>query len=184
MIVQIPSRSEPKKIWVKKIRRKDWLPSSNSRLCSDYFSESCFDRAGKIIKLKKDAIPTRFKSFPKHMQEVTYPSPRPSIRINVSFIDSFSSYNLQYKICASATKLMATNHMLLMNFKVCANWTKLLLGVFFGFRGSPDINQHVSNAFCITNQHQICHSLLNSIVIPLFFQPMVSNLRKQNAFPI
>ena len=71
-----------KKVWVEKIRRKDWLPSSNSCLCSDHFSESCFDRAGKIIKLKKDAIPTRFKSFPKHMQKVTHPSPCPSIRIN------------------------------------------------------------------------------------------------------
>jgi hypothetical protein len=69
-LLRFPSDASRKKVWIEKIRRKDWLPSSSSRICSDHFAESCFDRTGKITKLKDDAIPTRFKSFPKYMQKV------------------------------------------------------------------------------------------------------------------
>ena len=70
-MTRLPADPSRKKIWIDKIRRKDWLPSSSSRICSDHSTESCFDRTGKITKLKDDAIPTRLKGFPKYMQKVT-----------------------------------------------------------------------------------------------------------------
>uniref|UniRef100_A0A8C4R2W2 THAP-type domain-containing protein n=1 Tax=Eptatretus burgeri TaxID=7764 RepID=A0A8C4R2W2_EPTBU len=46
--------------WILKVRRKKWVPSSRSVLCSDHFEESCFDRTGAVVRLKMDAVPTLF----------------------------------------------------------------------------------------------------------------------------
>lgn len=60
---RFPADPSRKKILRAKILRKDWIPSSSSRICSDHFPESCFDRTGKMTKLKDGAIPTRLKVF-------------------------------------------------------------------------------------------------------------------------
>ena len=70
LMTRFPADASRKKIWIDKICRKDWLPSSSSRICSDHYIESCFDRTRKITKLKDNAIPTRFKGFPTYMQKV------------------------------------------------------------------------------------------------------------------
>ncbi len=67
---RFPADPERKKKWVQNIHREDWEPRSNSRLCSDHFKEECFVRTGKVVKLRNDAVPTRFKSFPKHLKKV------------------------------------------------------------------------------------------------------------------
>ena len=81
---RFPADSSRKKILTAKILRKDWIPSSSSRICSDHFPESCFDRTGKMTKLKDGAIPTRFKGFPKHMQKVDN-STGPAFRLKPGF---------------------------------------------------------------------------------------------------
>ena len=67
---RFPTDPERRKKWIQNIHREDWTPGQNSRLCSDHFLESCYDRSGKTVKLRKDAIPTRFKLFPQHMKKV------------------------------------------------------------------------------------------------------------------
>jgi hypothetical protein len=48
--------------WLLNIKRQDFLPSSNSKICSEHFEEHCFvyDYFTKRRFLKKDAIPTKF----------------------------------------------------------------------------------------------------------------------------
>ena len=48
------------------------MPTKSSRFCSNHFQEDMIDRSGKTVRLKPDAIPTRFKSFPKHLIKVCY----------------------------------------------------------------------------------------------------------------
>ena len=50
------------------MRREDWMPSSHSRLCSDHFQEKHIDRTGQRVRVKDNAIPTRFKKFPEHLK--------------------------------------------------------------------------------------------------------------------
>ena len=45
--------------WVHNVKRKDCAPNEHSLLCSKHFDESCFV-VGKRIKLKCDAVPTKF----------------------------------------------------------------------------------------------------------------------------
>jgi len=54
------------------MHREDWMPSSHSRLCSDHFQEKYIDRTCQRVKLKDDAVPTRFKKFPEHLKKVMF----------------------------------------------------------------------------------------------------------------
>ena len=56
----------------KYIRREGWIPSKTSLVCSDHFKESCMDRTGQIVRLRSDAVPTRFKKFPEYLKMVSY----------------------------------------------------------------------------------------------------------------
>jgi hypothetical protein len=42
-------------------------PSKYSLICSDHFTNDWFDRTGHTVRLKKGAVPTKFK-LPKHLQ--------------------------------------------------------------------------------------------------------------------
>ena len=66
------------------MRRKDWSPSSHSRVCSD----NLINRTGLIAKLREDAVPTRFKKFPQYLKQVK------SLKNTTNFIISLV-YNLQ-----------------------------------------------------------------------------------------
>ncbi|KAG1666192.1 THAP domain-containing protein 1 [Nymphon striatum] len=73
------------RIWVAKVNRKDYMPTTCSRLCSLHFQDSCFlsirsdsngTRAGQQSSqllnkrcLKKDAIPTIFSNCPGYMNK-------------------------------------------------------------------------------------------------------------------
>ena len=65
-----PEKNALRKIWIGKIKRKNWKPSKGSKLCSKHFEDKCFEQnmavfrslgwtAGRLT-LKKDAIPTIF----------------------------------------------------------------------------------------------------------------------------
>ena len=77
------------------MRREDWMPSSHSRLCSDHFQEKHIDRSGQRVRLKDDAIPTRFKKFPEHLKMVTglvkknqafTPNPKPNKKNSILYV--------------------------------------------------------------------------------------------------
>ena len=71
LVLSFPSKPERKKQWVKNIRRDGWLPNNSSVICSDHFKESNIDRTGQLnVRLKPDAVPTRFKKFPQHLKKV------------------------------------------------------------------------------------------------------------------
>ncbi|KAH7944549.1 hypothetical protein HPB52_021366 [Rhipicephalus sanguineus] len=63
-------RSKPRifQKWLANLKRDKWKPSLGSRLCSDHFAESCFDRSGARTRLRGDAVPTLF-SFPDDSQK-------------------------------------------------------------------------------------------------------------------
>lgn len=54
----------PRKLkkWLANVNLKDWSPSRFSVLCMDHFEEQYFDRTGKSVKLREDAVPTIFTS--------------------------------------------------------------------------------------------------------------------------
>ena len=58
--------------WIQAIRRKDWVPTKNSYICSKHFTESSFVvRPGKQgRRLYEHAIPSVFPSFPEHLQKM------------------------------------------------------------------------------------------------------------------
>lgn len=48
--------------WVDNMRREEWTPSRHQYLCSEHFTEDCFDIRWGIRYLKNTAIPTVFPS--------------------------------------------------------------------------------------------------------------------------
>lgn len=48
--------------WVDNMRREEWTPSRHQYLCSEHFTEDCFDIRWGIRYLKNTAIPTIFPS--------------------------------------------------------------------------------------------------------------------------
>ncbi|XP_037552081.1 THAP domain-containing protein 5-like [Nematolebias whitei] len=46
--------------WVDNMKRQDWIPSRHQYLCSEHFTEDCFDIRWGIRYLKNTAIPTVF----------------------------------------------------------------------------------------------------------------------------
>ena len=59
------------KKWVHAICRKQWKPTKHSFICSDHFHESCFViRPGaEGRRLKDDAVPSIFQTFPSYYQK-------------------------------------------------------------------------------------------------------------------
>ena len=50
------------KTWLSKIKRDNFTPTENSRICSSHFEEDCFEYSNFSNKrcLKNDAVPTIF----------------------------------------------------------------------------------------------------------------------------
>jgi hypothetical protein len=57
------------KQWIVNMKRDKFMPVASSRLCSEHFSEECFDRTGQNVRLRDNAVPTVFK-FPDHLTKV------------------------------------------------------------------------------------------------------------------
>uniref|UniRef100_A0A2S2NZV2 THAP domain-containing protein 9 n=1 Tax=Schizaphis graminum TaxID=13262 RepID=A0A2S2NZV2_SCHGA len=64
-------RTEVLQKWIKEVRRKNFVPSKYSFLCSEHFLDSDYQiRPGATIKLlNENAIPSVFKGFPVHLQQ-------------------------------------------------------------------------------------------------------------------
>ncbi|CAL1261126.1 unnamed protein product, partial [Larinioides sclopetarius] len=59
----LPKDENRRKIWENKLKRENFKLTNLTRICSNHFSEDCFDRE-KFggTWLKKDAVPTIFQS--------------------------------------------------------------------------------------------------------------------------
>ncbi|XP_046627385.1 THAP domain-containing protein 2-like [Neodiprion virginianus] len=54
-----PKRPDRRDAWIRFMGRADYKPTPYSRLCSQHFTDSCFDRASTArVQLNNDAIPT------------------------------------------------------------------------------------------------------------------------------
>lgn len=82
-----PKDASLRQQWVREVNREYWTPSKRSLLCSDHFTESCFDKTGQTTRLKDNAVPTLFdipapsrkKARPREDpldSEATAPAPR------------------------------------------------------------------------------------------------------------
>ena len=68
--IRFPANPALAEIWKNNLKRDQWTPSKSSKLCSDHFKEDDIIRSGKIVRLKPNAVPTRFKCFPDYMKKV------------------------------------------------------------------------------------------------------------------
>lgn len=59
---------ENRKEWEVLVRRKDFVATERSLLCSDHFKEEDFDRTGQITRLRQGAKPSVF-NFPPHLRK-------------------------------------------------------------------------------------------------------------------
>ncbi|KAM7367048.1 hypothetical protein PAMP_014973 [Pampus punctatissimus] len=57
--------------WVDNMKREEWTPSRHQYLCSEHFTEDCFDIRWGIRYLKNTAIPTIFPSVEDDGEKVT-----------------------------------------------------------------------------------------------------------------
>lgn len=58
-----PLQDRPRlQIWVDNMKREEWTPSRHQYLCSEHFTEDCFDIRWGIRYLRNTAIPTIFPS--------------------------------------------------------------------------------------------------------------------------
>uniref|UniRef100_A0A7N8XID9 THAP-type domain-containing protein n=1 Tax=Mastacembelus armatus TaxID=205130 RepID=A0A7N8XID9_9TELE len=56
--------------WALSLRRKDFVPSDLSVICSSHFKPEDFDRTGQTARLKEGVVPSVF-SFPDHLPKVS-----------------------------------------------------------------------------------------------------------------
>ncbi|CAL1276894.1 unnamed protein product, partial [Larinioides sclopetarius] len=67
---RFPKDETLKNVWVKAIRRANWVPSKFSRLCSKHFPEEMIDRTSlSCVRLRENAVPSIF-DCPSHLQKV------------------------------------------------------------------------------------------------------------------
>jgi len=67
--MQFPlSKPQLLKEWIARLNIKNWLPGHKPLLCSDHFEEDNFDRTGQTVRLRENAVPTKFKLNPRLKQ--------------------------------------------------------------------------------------------------------------------
>ncbi|XP_060885740.1 THAP domain-containing protein 5-like [Labrus mixtus] len=80
--------------WVHNMKREEWTPSRHQYLCSEHFTEDCFDIRWGIRYLKNTAIPTTFPSTEDEEEKrcITFkrsPTPKPrTLDIEATGFDS------------------------------------------------------------------------------------------------
>ena len=62
IILRFPKNEKQKRKWLSNMRRENCSPSTVSVICSEHFRSTCFDKSKKLMRLKRDAEPTRFNS--------------------------------------------------------------------------------------------------------------------------
>ena len=79
------------------------------RLCSDHFQEKYIHRLARL-KLKDDAVPTRFKKFPEHLKKVTgLVHKKQSSAHNPIRIYPTKKYN-NYTVCNASFQVTLPDH--------------------------------------------------------------------------
>ncbi|XP_019947864.1 THAP domain-containing protein 5 isoform X2 [Paralichthys olivaceus] len=76
---RFPLQDKPRlQRWVDNMRREEWTPSRHQCLCSEHFTEDCFDIRWGIRYLKNTAVPTVFPSTEEDGEKrVRSPKTRP-----------------------------------------------------------------------------------------------------------
>uniref|UniRef100_A0A8D8ZTA6 THAP domain-containing protein 2 n=1 Tax=Cacopsylla melanoneura TaxID=428564 RepID=A0A8D8ZTA6_9HEMI len=63
-----PQNPERRAQWIRAVRRKNWSPSSHSKLCSDHFKEEDLDRTSlSCVRVRDHGVPTLFPSYPLYI---------------------------------------------------------------------------------------------------------------------
>lgn len=66
---RFPNDPNLRRRWILATKRKDFIPSKNSSLCSDHFEESDFEIGGLRRQLKPGVIPSLF-DFTPHFKPI------------------------------------------------------------------------------------------------------------------
>ncbi|KAL7383334.1 hypothetical protein ABVT39_008906 [Epinephelus coioides] len=83
--VSFPKNTDRRRAWVAAVRRKDFVPSDSSVICSCHFRPQDFDRTGQTVRLRDGVTPSEF-SFPEHLCKV--PSTSGSTRTSQAALQS------------------------------------------------------------------------------------------------
>lgn len=78
-----PEDPDLRKKWAIATRRKNFIPSSSTKICSEHFTKDSYEVGGLRKRLKKDAIPSLFE-FPAHLLPSTPKKRRQIIKIQVN----------------------------------------------------------------------------------------------------
>lgn len=55
--------------WIANMHSVDFMPSQKAVVCSDHFSDECFNKTGQTTRLRQGAVPTIF-TLHKHIVKV------------------------------------------------------------------------------------------------------------------
>ena len=93
--------------WVQAVRRQNWYANKNSLICSVHFTESCFTitPGNQCRQLHRNAIPSVFPQFQKHLQKTYSKRKSPVKRKFVDFKTSTFEPSL-----SKITKSVNTEH--------------------------------------------------------------------------
>ncbi|XP_056132651.1 THAP domain-containing protein 5-like [Lampris incognitus] len=77
--------------WVDNMKREEWTPSRHQYLCSEHFTEDCFDIRWGIRYLKNTAVPTIFPSTQDDEKKAT--SSRRTPKVKARTCDADTTWN-------------------------------------------------------------------------------------------
>ncbi|XP_049907519.1 THAP domain-containing protein 6-like [Epinephelus moara] len=80
-----PKNTDRRRAWVAAVRRKDFVPSDSSVICSCHFRPEDFDRTGQTVRLRDGVTPSVF-NFPEYLCKV--PSTSRSTRTSQAALQS------------------------------------------------------------------------------------------------
>ncbi|XP_063242352.1 zinc finger protein 70-like isoform X2 [Bacillus rossius redtenbacheri] len=67
---RFPKDAARRAAWIQAVHKKNWSPTTNSVLCSDHFTEDCFDRISSfMVRMREYAVPSVFPAFPDHLKK-------------------------------------------------------------------------------------------------------------------
>ncbi|XP_063242354.1 zinc finger protein 70-like isoform X3 [Bacillus rossius redtenbacheri] len=68
---RFPKDAARRAAWIQAVHKKNWSPTTNSVLCSDHFTEDCFDRISSfMVRMREYAVPSVFPAFPDHLKKM------------------------------------------------------------------------------------------------------------------
>ena len=89
---EFPGNQRKKNEWLRRIRRVDWKPYPDARVCAKHFGQDAFEAADgskKLLRLKPNAVPTIF-DFSMFENKVKRKRKPPKVRETVSIADAIA----------------------------------------------------------------------------------------------